>query len=60
MFDGSVDGEKFYQWIDRLEMYFMLYGYMSLDKIHFSVLRLCFHAISYWKTTRKQGDGVIS
>nr|GEU33486.1 hypothetical protein [Tanacetum cinerariifolium] len=58
-YDGTVDAEKLYSWIDQLETYFTLYGFSSSDKVVFARLKLTSHALAWWNSQLKtKGEDV--
>ena len=56
MYDERIDVERFDDWIERLETYFTLYGYMSKKKITFATLKLSSHALTWWKSYKRNSD----
>nr|ABD63122.1 hypothetical protein 18.t00018 [Asparagus officinalis] len=46
VYDGSVNVERFDDWIERMETYFILYGYSSKEKLVFVTLKLSGHALT--------------
>ena len=47
VYDGSVNVQRLDDWIERMEMYFTLYGYSSKEKIVFATLKLSGHAFTW-------------
>ena len=43
-------------WVDRLETYFMLYGFSSGEKVAFARLKLTSHALAWWNAFLKTND----
>ncbi|KAF6139957.1 hypothetical protein GIB67_023053 [Kingdonia uniflora] len=50
VFDGSIDAEKFDNWLDRLEIYFSVYKYSNAQKICFLTLKFASHALTLCKS----------
>ncbi|GKA67071.1 hypothetical protein Tco_0766879 [Tanacetum coccineum] len=58
-YDGIVDAEKLYSWVDQLETYFTLYGFSRSDKVVFAWLKLTSHALAWWNSQLKtRGEDV--
>lgn len=61
VYDGRVDVERLDDWVERLETYFALYGYTSKEKITFATLKLSSHALTWWKSyKRNSNEEVVS
>ena len=60
VYDGSINVEKLDDWIERMEMYFTLYGYSSKEKIVFLTLKLSGNALTWWKSYCKKEKKVVS
>ena len=55
-FDESIDVEKLDDWIDRLETYFTLYQFSGEEKLAYSTIKLSKHALTWWKSYKRQSD----
>lgn len=45
IYDRTIDTKRLDNWLDRLEIYFTIYGYTSVQKVALACLKLSSHAL---------------
>nr|XP_011463525.1 PREDICTED: uncharacterized protein LOC105351274 [Fragaria vesca subsp. vesca] len=61
MYDGSVNVDKLDDWMECLDTYFTFHRFTSKEKITYATLKLSSHALTWWKSYRKNSvEKVVS